>query len=328
MRREVTLSTLRFVFQGGIWGSRGEYTASTSARSLRDRQVKLSGLDRAHPVVRKITRHLGVLPTSFSSSSAFTATSSSSAAAASSSSPSSTTWTGVGSWEVTSLGKPFSVSSEADSDTAVLFGRLRNAHNSYYKNLRTGLMFDRHPEFPVDEVQVQSVTGLECRTGRRFRVIPGDDVCVQYDHRPEYCTVECVYVVWIGARAYVWMMPRWYFVRGWRSRSRGIPKRHAVRQTILVERDNVDPLERRPGLVPAGTIQIQVGIVHSCNVAGQDLCRVREVCKAHLRQACNQRGCGKGGNGVEVWWHNFVRNHVYEVLDRDAGFVARYTYKT
>ena len=121
MRREVTLSTLRFVVQGGIWGRRGEYTASTSARSLRDHQVKLSGLDRAHPVVRKITRHLGVLPTSSSSSSAFTATSSSSAAAASSSSPSSTTWTGVGSWEVTSLGKPFSVSSEADSDTAVLF---------------------------------------------------------------------------------------------------------------------------------------------------------------------------------------------------------------
>jgi hypothetical protein len=148
-------------------------------------------------------------------------------------------------------------------------------------------------------LRIQTLSSIaQLGMGRRLLIKKGDDVSLMYEDNTAYCTISEIVVVWVTPTTpYLWVFPVWFVVKAWRDKSADLPRRHRQRQTVL--------LQRRRGVFsppfPAADVESQVCIVHSCIWSGSQKCEV-----------------SRSGQTLT----HCIDNNAYEVLDREAGFIA------
>ena len=96
---------------------------------------------------------------------------------------------------------------------------------------------------------------------------------------------------------------------------------------LLVHRSKANTETKLFACIPAAHLIEQVGIVHSCQrIAGtgpaRNVCKVETVCKVHGLQDCEEEACLNIRSKWPLRDVHHKKNRVFEVIDRDAGFVA------
>ena len=194
---------------------------------------------------------------------------------------------------------------------------------------------------PADITEIRFLNSVRSDSGGVTRVefvVPGDNVsCVYGDLAlDQYCSVQFLITTVVRGKGYIWVVPRWYA-----HTHRDTVQRHHLRGTVLVNADrrweDEGDAERKPIMSNwflADNIRHQVLVKHSCKRRGmrgygggggvpRGTCYVcPTVCVEHRRprSACSS-ACARAPV-IEADWCD-MSNQIHEVLDRDAGFVAR-----
>ena len=214
-------------------------------------------------------------------------------------------------WVPRSLGK---LRRPADDDQAITphqFDYIIKSHNIYYPKQKISLS---------DIEAGCRVHSVGSSAGHRTLLVrENDDIEIQFDEDPAWCTVNFLFGVVVQHKGYLWLSPVWYDhpkpLRGRRK-----PKNHPVTGAVMLEKCPAGEGRMSPP-VPCQDIVQQVIIKHSCVRAPLTgaTCAVRAVCRLHDAPDCRVVGCMKGSYRKEC--HN-RRNISYEVIDRSVGFTT------
>ena len=216
----------------------------------------------------------------------------------------STTWMGGGPWTPLSLGGPI----ELLPSNELLYFQLQTSHAAYYTDQTTHALLEGHAAFPSPDtpLRIQRLKSMvQLGEGRRLLIKKGDDAAVNYENNTAYCTINEIVVAWVSRTTpYLWVFPAWFVVKGWRNKAADTPQRHRQRETVLLR---LAPLRRGAFSppVPAADVESQVCIVHSCTWQGSQKCGVNSGERKHMLTHC-------------------LQNNAYEVIDREAGFIANF----